>query len=148
MTSKKNLSLPWTLRKHKGSVACYSDIVNASGYPLACVHDDYAAAIVDAVNGQAPQEATEPRCENCHEILTAHVSCNYCGHPQRPHEPGEPHPDTARLNWWFMNVISADGDVESGGEINYEGSLRRTPNEFRSLIDSHMGNPSTKGGAP
>jgi hypothetical protein len=47
---------PWSLRKHKGSIACYSDIVNADGQPICCVHDDHAAMIVNAVNAYSALE--------------------------------------------------------------------------------------------
>jgi len=63
-------------------------------------------------------------------------------------EPGSTHPDTTRLNWWFVNVVFSGDDDEEEGEIIYEAALCETPAEFRKLIDAHMGDPSTNGEQP
>lgn len=56
MTTEKT---PWSLRKDKGSVACYSDVVNADGHPVCCAHDDYASLIVAAVNAYRSETAPQ-----------------------------------------------------------------------------------------
>src|SRR5690606_35866890 len=66
--------------------------------------------------------------------------------PYNAEPPSAAPSDTARLNWWFMNVIHVgddDDDDESGIEIDYESRLCRTPDEFRKLVDAMMGAAST-----
>lgn len=49
--------------------------------------------------------------------------------------------DTARLNWWFVNVV-LQTDSESGetqSEFEYEAAMCETPDDFRKFIDMQMG---------
>lgn len=72
---------------------------------------------------------------------------NYALQIERSAQP--PADDSARLNWWFMNVLHVGGDEdddEAGSDIEYEARLCRTPDEFRAMIDAAMGRTPTKSG--
>lgn len=86
-TKSAQMGLPWRLKKHKGSIAAYSDIVNAKGNPICCVHDDYATLIVQAVNSfvggvasLAVQKEVEPDPDSdyCEHDIAPAYACQIC----------------------------------------------------------------------